>query len=362
MAAGSIAFTDEASKKGSNLNFVPAFRDGVRSRVWNLRTIDMAAKNTQTNHWSGTGRLRGGRWGIWFFITAIRVLGRRVAYGLAIFPAIYFCFASPDVAAAMDYHRCIFGPQSWWKRRWLVFRHFYSFGRALIDRTAILAGRTRGFSFVFEGDAHLRSAVAEGRGVLLLTAHLGNWEAAGQLLTRLDVPVTVTGFDKESPEIRALLNSSSKQKFKLLPLTGGPTDAIPLVAALRRGEVVAMLGDRSYGSPSARIPFCEGTAAFPIGAYVLASIAGAPLMHVFSLREPGGQYRFFGFPPQHPRMPVHHERDAYLKNCASCFARDLESVLRRDPFQWYNFYPFWDDAGTPPTVKPEVKPALCPSR
>ena len=322
----------------------------------------MAANDSSTKHWSGTGQLRGGRWGIWFFITAVRVLGLRATYALAVPPAVYFSFASPDVAATMYFHRRIFGPSPWWKRRWRVFRHFYSFGRALLDRTAILAGQTKSFSFVFDGDAHLRAAVAEGRGVLLLTAHLGNWEAAGQLLMRLDVPITVTGFDKESPEIRALLDRSSHKKFKLLPLTGGPTDAIPLVGALRRGEVVAMLGDRAYGSPSAKIPFCGGTAAFPIGAYVMASIAGAALMHVFSLREPGGRYRFFGFPPQHPQMPAHHERDAYLKKCAANFAGDLESVLKRDPFQWYNFFPFWekDESLASAPVKP--KPVLCPSR
>ncbi|MDR3458463.1 MAG: hypothetical protein P4N60_13510 [Verrucomicrobiae bacterium] len=307
----------------------------------------MAANDTQTKHWSGTGRLRGGRWGIWFFATAVRVLGLRVTYVLAVFPAVYFSYASPDVAATMDFHRRAFGPPPWWKRRWLVFKHFYSFGRAILDRTAILAGNRKNFSFEFDGEENLRTALAEGRGVLLLTAHLGNWEAAGQLLTRIDVPITVTGFDRETPEIRAVLNRASKQDFRLLPLTGSPTDAIPLVAALRRGEVVAMLGDRAYGSPSARIPFFGGFASFPIGAYVMASIAGAPLMHVFSLREPAGLYRFFGFPAQHPKMPMHNERDAYLKTCAANFARDLESVMRRDPFQWYNFFPFWDDEETP---------------
>ena len=322
----------------------------------------MSSSDSQPKHWSGTGQLRGGSFGIWFSITCIRVLGLRISYFLAIFPGIYFSFASPDIAATMDYHRRIFGPQPWWKRRWLVFRHFYSFGRALIDRTAILAGKARGFSFEFSGDAHLRAAVAKGRGVLLLTAHLGNWEAAGQLLTRLDVPITVTGFDRETPAIRAMLNNSSRQKFKLLPLTGSATDVIPLVAALRRGEVVAMLGDRSYGSPAAQIPFCGGLASFPIGAYVMASIAGAPLMHVFSLREPERRYRFFGFPPQYPAMPIHSERDAYLKTCAARFAGDLESILRRDPFQWYNFYPFWEENKTSALPAPESKPALCPSR
>jgi len=229
-----------------------------------------------------------------------------------------------------------------------VFRHFLSFGRAIIDRTVILAGQTRPFSFSFDGEHYVRHAVAEGRGVLLLTAHLGNWEAAGQLLTRLDVPINVAGFDNESAEIRSLLTRASHAKFRLIPLTGSPIDAIPLVAALRRGEVVAMLCARAYGSPSARVPFLGGMASFPIGAYVLAASAGAPLVHVFNLREPGGHYRFFGFPLQCPEMPPRGQRDAYLRDCAARFAGDLETILKRDPLQWYNFFPFWDDAGSRP--------------
>ena len=310
----------------------------------------MAVASTTSGHWSGTGQLRGGAGGIRFFITALRVLGLRLTYLLTVPVAVYFSFVSPDVPATMDYHRHIFGPVPWWKRRWLVFRHFLSFGRALIDRMAILAGNTHKFTYSFDGEEHLRSAVAEGRGVLILTAHIGNWEAAGQLLARLDVPINVTGFDNETTEIRSLLNRSAKATFKLIPLTGSPTDAIPLVAAMRRGEVVAMLGDRTYNSPSARIPFMGGQASFPIGAHVLAAIAGAPLVHVFSLREPGRHYHFFGFPAQRPQMPPHDQRDAYLRDCALHFARDLESVLRRDPLQWYNFYPFWHEPPKPATA------------
>lgn len=315
----------------------------------------MTAPESKTAHWSGSGRLRGGRWGIWFFITALRVLGVRLTYALTIPVAAYFSVVSPDVPATMDYHRRVFGPLPWWRRRWLVFSHFLSFGRALVDRTAILAGQTRPFSFSFDGEHHVRQAVAEGRGVLLLTAHVGNWEAAGQLLSRLDVPINVTGFDKETPGIRALLEQSSQARFRLIALTGAPTDAIPLVAAMRRGEVVAMLGDRAYGSPAARVPFLGGMAAFPIGAYVLAAIAGAPLVTVFNLREPGGHYRFFGSPPQHHEMPQHHLRDAYLRDCAACFARELEGIVKRDPLQWYNFYPFWESDDSSP--KPRNEPA-----
>jgi predicted LPLAT superfamily acyltransferase len=322
----------------------------------------MAAQNFQSRHWSGTGQLRGGRRGIWFFITVLRVLGLHITYALTVPCAIYFSFASPDVPATMDFHRRIFGEVPWWKKRWLVFKHFLSFGRALIDRLAVLGGDTKHFSCNIDGEQHFQNALAEGKGLLLLTAHVGNWEAAGQLLSRFnDVPINVTGFDNESAEIRSLLNNASRQKFRLIPLTGSPTDTLPLVAALRRGEIVAMLGDRAYGSPSARVPFLGGTAPFPVGVYVMAAIAGAPLMHVFSLREPGGHYHFFRFPPQHPKMPPHRERDAYLRDCAARFAADLESVVRRDPFQWYNFYPFWEKSEPPPQPQPKAAVQSCPS-
>jgi lauroyl/myristoyl acyltransferase len=83
-------------------------------------------------------------------------------------------------------------------------------------------GGAKKFSFTFDGEQHIHDAVAAGKGVLLLTAHVGNWEAAGQLLSRVKCPINVTGFDKEIPAIRAVLDRSAKQHFKLIPLTGAP--------------------------------------------------------------------------------------------------------------------------------------------
>ena len=293
------------------------------------------------------------------FTTVLKLFGLRACYALGIPVAIVCAFISPDIAATMDFHQRAFGHVPFWKRRWLVFRHYYSFGIALIDRLAILAGEHHRFSFTFDGEEHLRDAVAEGNGVLLLTAHLGNWEAAGQLLTRLDVPINVTGFDKEAAATRAQLDQAANANFRLIPLTGSPTDAIPLVAAMRRGEIVAMLGDRAYSSAAARVPILGEEAPFPVGAYVMAAAAKAPLVHVFSMRESGGHYHFFGFPAERPEMPAHHERDAYLRQCAQSFADNLESVLKRDPLQWYNFYAFWNAPDKPAASQSE--PTTCPA-
>ena len=320
----------------------------------------MAAAASSTKHWSGTGKLRGGTFGVRFFVTALRLLGVRLTYVLLVPVVLTLSFISPDIAATMEFHRRMFGPAGALRRRWIVIKHFFSFGRAIIDRTAILAGMTKRFSFAFDGEQHLRDAVTGGKGVLLLTAHVGNWEVAGQLISRIDVPVNVTGFDNEDPAVRELLTKASKQKFKLIPLSGAPTDVIELVAALRRGELVCMLGDRAYGGPTARVPFLGDAASFPVGPYVLAAIAGAPLVQVFSLREPGGHYHFFGFPPVPPVHPPRHERDAHLRQCAAQFAANLESIVKRDPLQWYNFFPFWDEPTNKPASAEQASTVVAP--
>jgi predicted LPLAT superfamily acyltransferase len=91
----------------------------------------------------------------------------------------------------------------------------------------------------------------------------------------------------------------------------------------------------------------------------MAAIAQAPLVHVFSLREAGGHYHFFGFPPQRPQVPPRRQREACLRECAAQFSRALESIVKRDPLQWYNFYPFWDPAGETGQAESTLEP--CPS-
>jgi predicted LPLAT superfamily acyltransferase len=91
-----------------------------------------------------------------------------------------------------------------------------------------------------------------------------------------------------------------------------------------------------------RVPFLGEPAAFPVGPFLIAALAGAPLMQVFGVREPDGHYRFIGFPPEYLTLPAHAERDAYLEACARRYAERLEKLVREYPLQWYNFYPFWN--------------------
>jgi predicted LPLAT superfamily acyltransferase len=291
--------------------------------------------------WSG--RSRGGYFGNWFFVQLIRWFGVRWAYGWLVFVAAYFTLASaPAYRSSVQFLQRARGPQPWWKRPVLVYRHFFSFGITLLDRLAVIMGRCR-MECRFDGETTFEQFLDQGKGIILLGAHLGNWEMGGHLLGRLGKPVNLVVLDTDEARIRQLYERALEAKmFRLLTTDGHPLRSIPIVAALRRGEIVALHGDRAFGGSDLAVPFLGGPARFPVGPYLLAAASGAPLFQVFGVRERLGHYRFFTFPPTQVGRDLLRARPEALRPQVMEYAQRLASVARQHPFQWYNFFPFWE--------------------
>ncbi len=290
-----------------------------------------------------TGRTRGGYFGNWFFVQLIRILGLRGAYAWLVFVAAYFTFVSPrSYRASVNYLQRVLGQQPWWRRPLLVYRHFFSFGVMLLDRLAVVMGR-RQMGCSFEGEDRFREFLDQGKGIILLGAHVGSWEMGGHLLGRFGIPVNLVVLEKDQENIRRLYSRALEGKqFRILTSDENPLRSIPIMAALRRGEMVAMHGDRAFGGADLTVPFLGGQARFPIGAYHLAAVTGAPIFQVFAVRERIGQYRFFTFPPQFVTRDTVRRDPAALRECVEQYVQRLESVLGQYPYQWYNIYDFWE--------------------
>jgi predicted LPLAT superfamily acyltransferase len=316
------------------------------------------AETTVASRWSG--RTRGGYFGNWFFVQLIRVLGVRWAYAWLVFVAAYFTVASPAAyRSSVQFLGRVMDPQPFWKWPLLVYRHFFSFGVTLLDRLAVIMGRTN-IACRFEGENQFREYLDRGKGIILLGAHVGSWEIGGHLLGRLGKPVNVVVLEKEEARVRRLFERVLQAKmFRLLTTDEHPLRSIPIVAALRRGEIVALHGDRSFGGADLAAPFLGGTARFPIGPYLLAAFSGAPLFQVFVVRERIGSYRFFSFPPKFIGRELLRAAPEALQPHVAEYADRLASVARQYPFQWFNFYPFWEEraAGSSGPSVPESRPA-----
>ena len=164
-------------------------------------------------------------------------------------PLFQFRFAGR--ARTMDFHRRIFGKVPGGNAAGMCSNISIRLAAPSLTAPPSSPG-CENFTFTFDGEQHIHDAVAAGK-VCCSSPHMSaTGKPPASCCRASKCPINVTGFDKEAPAIRAVLDRSAQQHFKLIPLTSAPTDAIQLVAAMRRGELVCMMGDRTHAAARRR--------------------------------------------------------------------------------------------------------------
>lgn len=215
-----------------------------------------------------------------------------------------------------------------------TFANFGAFFADLLTLNRRAGVDLRAYVASAEGEEHLDAALAAGRGVVLLTAHLGNWEFAGRLLSSRGnrTAHVVLSAEQDAALERYLRLDGPRLRFVTRHRA---TSTLGLLAALRRGELVAMQADRPTGERGdAIVPFFGEPAAFPLGPFVLARAAGAAVVPAFCAMAPGARYRLEIEPP------IWVKPGEELTSLAVVVAA-LERVIRAHPTQWFNFFDAW---------------------
>ena len=261
-------------------------------------------------------------------------LGRPAAAAL-LYPicAYFLLFSGPARIASRDYLERVLGRPPRWRER---FRHYHVFAATILDRVFLYAGRTEPFRLSVEGADELRAILASGHGCLLFGAHFGSFEVLRALgLAESPVPVRVLMHDRHAEKLARVLHAlNAELPAQIIPL-GRPQTMLDVRDALARGEIVALLVDRSLrGDREIECSFLGAPARFPRGPFELATLLGAPVM-LFSATYRGRM-----------RYDVRFEPLAHEERC-SRFAAWLEARCREAPFNWFNFYDFWAESGRP---------------
>ena len=192
----------------------------------------------------------------------------------------------------------------------------------------------------WRGIEHLHAARARGKGTILVTAHLGNWELGGMLLALEGQPITVITLEEPSTELTQLRdNYRRKLGIKTIAIGSETFAFMEVIQTLRNNGIVAMLVERPQGNSGTPVKFCGRDTPFSLGPSVLWQHTDAAVLPAFVLQKNEGCYLSFIDPP------IAMEQDGSpreaLANNTQRIASIFETIIQRNPEQWYNFVPIW---------------------
>jgi predicted LPLAT superfamily acyltransferase len=304
-----------------------------------------AVRHRRDDHWARIAE-RGTLGGIRFVGFVDRVFGRTVCRALLMPVVGYFFLTHSRARYASRQFLVAAGVKPSAANR---FRQLMNFAISVLDKVRAWHAPDR-IDMDFSECAPLIDAIQAGRGVLLVTAHLGNTEAARALARRLPhTRITALVHSRNSAMVNAMLGEASADyPAHLIQVRDiGPDTALLLRERIDAGEVVVIAGDRTpvdEHGPTARVEFLGRPTDFAIGPWILAHALECPVDLFFCVRQGTGYKVYLERFADRVRLPRTRRR-AEAASWAARYAACLGDYARRFPLQWYNFYDLWDDDG-----------------
>jgi predicted LPLAT superfamily acyltransferase len=287
------------------------------------------------------GKTRGGLLGYKIFIFILKKLGLSAAYLLVYPVAVYFLFFSIKKYLYYFYRQVMkYGRL---KAVAAIFKNYIMLGKVILDRIAALSGNAD-FTFDFDGEEYLQQMAKTGKGGLLISAHLGNWEIAGNLLHRIDATVYIVMYDAEHERIKEYLRLvETKKSMQVIVIKDDLSHIYEISSALENKGLVCIHADRFVpGTKQSVGMLMEKPAPFPAGPFILAMKFAVPVSFVFAMKESRHHYHFYASQPAiFPTPASISERKEVIKQMIAGYTDELDKKIKKYPFQWFNYHDFW---------------------
>lgn len=223
--------------------------------------------------------------------------------------------------------------------RGIVCRSYMNLGRGAAEFLRLPVSRNSLARYVHvHGESHLAAAYAEGKGVILLTAHFGNWELAAARIAGMGYPMNAIGANQKYDVITECI--ASLRKSGGVQTLGKGFDLRRSLECLKKGELLGVLLDQDPRDQGMVVPFLGVPASTPIGPVKMVHKRNARVVPLFIVRRKGGVHHdLYLLPPLEGEegKPFGEDLRKSLEQCNSV----LSSWIEKYPDHWMWLYPRW---------------------
>jgi predicted LPLAT superfamily acyltransferase len=278
----------------------------------------------------------------WISLRLGRRAGRVVLHPIA---AYFLLFAPASRRASRNYLRRASGRPPRWRD---LYRHFFTFAATVHDRVYLINRRFDMFDIEVHGEDTLRRLLAGGKGLFLMGAHLGSFEAIRALGRKnTDLRVAMVMHQDNARKINAMLAAINPEAVQDIIALGHIDSMLRVRERLDEGGVVGMLADRTPGDDTLYpVQILGANANLPSGPFRTAALLRRPVAFMTGLYLGGNRYAIHFDPLADFSTVARGGRDAAVEAAITRYAALLDQYCRKAPYNWFNFFDFWQPART----------------
>jgi lauroyl/myristoyl acyltransferase len=235
-------------------------------------------------------------------------------------------------------------PESPAQARRAAARLYHQFGRKLVDLWLYEAGCKIDHLFgELQGAEAFQAAVKTGRGILLVTPHLGNWEFGGPVLAQHGIQLlALTLAEPHAPLTKMRKNARARHGIETLVVQQDPFAFVEVIRRLNEGQIVALLIDRPPKGVATTVSLFGRSIGASVAPAELARASGCMILPVHLVRTPEGRYNAAVI------SEITYDRAALRdpearRRLSQEILRAFESSIREHADQWFHFVPVWSD-------------------
>jgi len=272
----------------------------------------------------------------------------KIVYGLAVFCSdIHYMFADKDRRFVRGNLKVIFPEKSEREIRRIRIKMARNFAKYLVDffRFSKLDLEYMKKNMKIENAHFFKEALSKGKGVIILSAHLGNWELGAVAVALLGHPFWAVVLPHKHKYVDRFFNAQRESKgVKVIPLGSGVVRLC--LDALKKNGLLALVGDRDFSESGIVVDFFGKPSIFPKGPAALALNTGAVILPGFMVRNADDSFTLWMDKPIECNPPIGAGRrlrfsDHDLMEVIKQYKGVIEGYIRKYPDQWFMFRKFW---------------------